>query len=128
MPRPQRQHGFTLLELLFVLVIVALLASLAAPMLTGSIDQAREAALKQDLRVMRQALDDYQADHGRHPSELNELVEKRYLRSLPVEPITQRKDGWNIVRTEGERGGAGVTDVRSGSEERARDGSYYRDW
>lgn len=123
-----KQRGFTLLELLFVLVIVALLASLAAPMLSGSIGQARESALKQDLRVMRQALDDYHADQGKYPSELNELVEKRYLRALPVEPITQRQDGWTAVRNEGEHGGAGVTDVRSGSEERARDGSHYRDW
>ncbi len=131
-----RSRGFTLLELLFVLVIVALLASLAAPMLSDSVEQAREAALRQDLTVMRKAIDDYQADHGRPPAELAVLVERRYLRAIPVDPITQRADSWVIVRTEAGAGGAaaarlgppGVSDVRSGASTRARDGSAYRDW
>lgn len=123
-----RPRGFTLLELLFVLVIVALLTSLVAPMVAGSIGQARESALKQDLHVLRKAIDDYHADNGKYPAELGELVEKRYLRAIPLEPITQRDDGWVVVRTDGGRGPAGVIDVRSAAEERARDGSLYRDW
>lgn len=123
-----RQRGFTLLELLFVLVIVALLASLVAPMLSGSIDHARESALKQDLNVMRKAIDDYHADHGKYPGELAELVERRYLRAIPVDPLTQRSDSWNAVRAATERGPKGIIDVRSGAEQTARDGSLYRDW
>ncbi len=123
-----RRRGFTLLELLFVLVIVALLTSLVAPMVVGSIEQARESALRQDLQVLRKAIDDYHADTGRYPGELGELVARRYLRAIPVEPITQRPDGWTVVRGEGVRATAGVIDVRSGAEQRARDGSLYRDW
>lgn len=123
-----RPRGFTLLELLFVLVIVALLTGLVAPMVASSIGQARESALKQDLRALRKAIDDYHADNGKYPAELGELVEKRYLRAIPAEPITQRPDGWVVVRTDSGRGPAGVSDVRSGAEERARDGSLYRDW
>lgn len=123
-----RQRGFTLLELLFVLVIVALLASLVAPMLGGSIEQAREAALKQDLNVMRKAIDDYYADHGKYPAELAVLVERRYLRAIPVDPLTQRSDSWAAVYAGSERGTQGVIDVRSGAEQTARDGSHYRDW
>lgn len=123
-----RGRGFTLLELLFVLVIVALLTSLAAPMVVASIEQARESALRQDLQVLRKAIDAYHADTGRYPVELGELVDKRYLRAVPPEPITQRLDGWSVVRSEGARGPAGIVDVRSGAEQRARDGSLYRDW
>lgn len=124
-----RQRGFTLLELLFVLVIVALLTSLVAPMLTSSIDHARESALKQDLNVLRKALDDYHADQGRYPATLAELVERRYLRAVPVDPITQRSDSW--VPVYGGSAGPdakGIVDVHSGAEQAARDGRAYRDW
>ncbi|MDH5204653.1 MAG: type II secretion system GspH family protein [Hylemonella sp.] len=123
-----RARGFTLLELLFVLVIVALLSSLVAPMLVGSIDQARESALKQDLHVMRQALDDYHADHGKYPAELAELVQRRYLRAIPVDPITQRSDSWTPVYAGGDSGARAIIDVHSGAAQAARDGSQYRDW
>ncbi len=122
-----RARGFTLLELLFVLVIVALLASLVAPMLVGSIDHARESALKQDLNVLRKAIDDYHADHGKYPAELVELVHRRYLRAIPVDPVTQRSDSWTAVYADSERDTKGVVDVRSGAETTARDVSHYRD-
>lgn len=123
-----RARGFTLLELLFVLVIVALLASIVGPMLTGSIGRARESALKQDLSILRKAIDDYYADKGKYPGELAELIEKRYLRFLPADPVTERQDTWVLVRAESSRGNGGIIDVRSGSDQKASDGSAYRDW
>ena len=123
-----RSRGFTLLELLFVLVIVALLAGIVGPLLTGSIDRAREAALKQDLYVLRKAIDDHYADNGAYPGELNELVDKRYLRSVPADPVTERADTWVAVRADSGRGSGGIVDVRSGSEREANDGTFYRDW
>lgn len=123
-----RSRGFTLLELLFVLVIVALLAGLVGPLLTGSIDRAREAALKQDLYVLRKAIDDHYADHGSYPGELSELVDKRYLRRVPADPVTEAPDTWVAVRADSGRGSGGIVDVRSGSEREANDGTFYRDW
>ena len=123
-----RARGFTLLELLFVLVIVAMLASIVGPMLGGSISRARESTLKQDLFVMRKAIDDYYADKGKYPNELSELVEKRYLRGLPADPVTERRDTWVITRTDNGKGTGGIIDVRSGSALSANDGTPYRDW
>jgi len=123
-----RARGFTLLELLFVLVIVALLASIVGPMLVGSIGRARESTLKEDMHLMRRAIDDYYADNGKYPSELTDLVDKRYLRGIPADPVTERQDTWVVVRTGNDRGQGGIIDVHSGSELAANDGTYYRDW
>lgn len=123
-----KARGFTLLELLFVLVVVALLAGIVGPMLTGSISRARESTLKEDLRALRKAIDDYYADNGKYPAELGDLADKRYLRGIPADPVTERRDSWVIVRAETERGTAGIIDVHSGSDLAASDGSFYRDW
>ncbi len=123
-----RDRGFTLLELLFVLVIVALLASIVGPVMTGSIGHAREAALKQDLVVIRKAIDDYYADRGHYPVELSELVERHYLRFLPVDPVTERQDGWFVVHQETSKGAGGVIDIHTRSDLKSSDGSAYRDW
>ena len=123
-----RARGFTLLELLFVLLIVALLAGIVGPMLVGSISRARESTLKEDLHVMRRAIDDYYADNGKYPGELAELADKRYLRGIPADPVTERRDTWIAVRTGNDRGLGGIVDVHSGSELAAHDGTYYRDW
>ena len=123
-----RARGFTLLELLFVLIIVALLASIVGPMLVGSIGRARESTLKEDIHVMRRAIDDYYADNGKYPGELTDLVDKRYLRAIPADPVTERRDTWIVVRAGNDRGLGGIVDVRSGSELAANDGTFYRDW
>lgn len=123
-----RARGFTLLELLFVMVIVALLAGIVGPVVAGSIGRAREATLKEDLYVLRKAIDDYYADRGKYPAELAELVEKRYLRKLPADPLTERRDTWVLVRAEDGRGSGGINDVRSGSDRTASDGTPYREW
>jgi general secretion pathway protein G len=123
-----RQQGFTLLELLFVLVIVALLAAIVGPSLTGGIDRARESALKEDLFVMRKAIDDYYADNGKYPPSLEILVEKRYLRSIPVDPITERFETWVLLRNGYSGTDNGIVNIKSGSDLQARDGSSYKDW
>lgn len=124
--QPCESRGFTLVELLLVLFVVALLASLVAPVVTGTIQRARESSLKQDLHVMRKALDDFYADTGRYPESLKQLVEKRYLRRIPVDPFTENAATWIEIKGEGKD--TGVMDVRSGSEEKNADGVPYRDW
>lgn len=123
-----RARGFTLLELLLVLIIVALLASIVGPMLLGSISRARESTLKQDLYVLRKAIDDYYADNGKYPLELGDLVDKRYLRGIPADPVTERRDTWLALRADNSRGPQGIVDIHSGSELAANDGTFYRDW
>jgi general secretion pathway protein G len=120
--------GFTLMEMLLVLLLVALLASLVAPVVTSGIQRARESTLKEDLYALRKAIDDYYADLGAYPPELDELVKRRYLRRIPPDPLTEKRETWVLVRAEDEKGKPGIVDVRSGSEERASDGSYFKDW
>lgn len=124
--RPPVSRGFTLVELLLVLFVIALLASLVAPVVTGSIQRARESSLKEDLHVMRKAIDDFYSDTGRYPESLAQLVEKRYLRKVPADPMTDKVETWIVVNGEGKD--TGVMDVRSGSEEKSPDGVPYRDW
>ena len=86
---PALRRGFTLIELLVVMAIIATLLSIAAPRYFGQVDTAREKALLQSLEVMRDSIDKFRADTGKYPATLTELVEKRYLRKLPVDPITE---------------------------------------
>lgn len=125
-----RARGFTLLELLLVLLLLALIASLAAPVVTGGIQRARESTLKADLYTLRKAIDDYYADTGAYPRELDDLVAKRYVRRIPPDPVTEKRDTWVLVRAEEEKSGQapGILDVRSGSPGQASDGSYFKDW
>jgi len=125
-----RARGFTLIELLLVLLLVALLASLVMPVVTGGIQRARESTLKEDLYALRRAIDDYYTDTGAYPAELEELVKKRYLRRIPPDPLTEKRDTWGLVKSEDDRAGQGdgILDIRSGSQEKASDGSYFKDW
>jgi len=117
------------MELLLVLLLVALLASLVTPVVTGGIQRARESTLKEDLYALRRAIDDYYADTGAYPAELEELVKKRYLRRIPPDPLTEKRDTWVLVRSEDDRAGkSGILDIRSGSQDKASDGSYFKDW
>lgn len=126
-----RPGGFTLIELLVVMAIIATLLSIAAPRYFDHLDRSRETALRQSLAVMRDALDKFKADTGQFPRALDELVTRRYLRSVPRDPITERSDTWVAVP---ESAGAavsevvGVRDVHSGAEGVARDGTVYADW
>jgi general secretion pathway protein G len=123
----QAKRGFTLIELLVVMAIVALLLTLALPRYFNHLESSRDTILKQDLAVMRDAIDKYHGDRGRYPDSLDELVSARYLRALPVDPITERADTWQIVAPSGDDAGA-VYDIKSGASGNAHDGSPYADW
>ncbi len=122
-------RGFTLIELIVVMAIVALLVSIAAPRYFDSVERARENSLRTSLAVMRSAIDQFAADRGRFPESLDELVEQRYLRAVPDDPYTGRRDRWVAVEAGTDAGVAGrVADVRSGAAGRSRDGRLYADW
>ncbi|SPO69550.1 Type II secretion system protein G [Pseudomonas sp. JV241A] len=123
----KRSQGFTLIELLVVMAIIATLMTIAMPRYFNSLETSRETTLRQSLAVMREALDHYYGDSGRYPESLEQLVEQRYLRSAPLDPITERRDLWQVVAPpEGVAGS--VADIKSGSTGRARDGSLYAEW
>lgn len=122
----QRGVGFTLIELLVVMAIIATLLTIALPRYFGSVDKSKEVALKQSLSVMRDALDQYYADHAKYPDALEELVNKRYIRSMPVDPLTERSDTWTVIEAPADASVKGsVYDIRSGAPGNASDGTPY---
>ena len=122
-----RLSGFTLIELMVVLAVVALLVAIVAPHYTGRITRAEETVLKEDLAVMRDAIDKHYADAGKYPGSLDELVAKRYIRAVPSDPITQSNRTW-IVVAPAEREKGGVFDVKSGARGNGSDGKPYDQW
>ena len=92
-----RRRGFTLIELIVVMVIIALLLTIAVPHYFTGLQRSKEAALRQDLSVMRDALDKFHADRGVYPETLNELVTQRYLRRIPEDPLTESAESWIVV-------------------------------
>ena len=124
---PALRRGFTLIELLVVMAIIATLLSIAAPRYFGQVDVAREKALLQSLEVMRDSIDKFRADTGKYPATLTELVEKRYLRKLPVDPITESAETWELVPPP-DPNESGVWDVRSGARGSGRDGRPFAEW
>lgn len=121
--------GFTLIELLVVMTIIATLLSLVAPRYIASVDKAKEAALRTNLRLTREAIDKYRADTGRYPGSLQTLVEGRYLRDIPVDPVTDRSDTWLLAPPpEGSASGGGIYDLHSGSLEIGKNGTPYKTW
>jgi len=123
----RRIKAFTLVELLVVLAIIALLLSLAVPRYFHSIEKSKETVLRDNLSLTRQALDKYYGDNGKYPDSLDMLVSKKYLRSLPLDPITGSSTTWIIVPPEVPEKG-GVYDLKSGAPGKARDGTEYKDW
>jgi general secretion pathway protein G len=109
------RRGFTLIELLVVMAIIAVLLLIAVPRYSLSLQRAREATLRQDLSVMREAIDRFLGDRGRYPAELEELVELRYLRAVPEDPLTRSNGSWLLVRSDNPEL-TGIRDVRSGAE------------
>jgi general secretion pathway protein G len=122
-----KTKGFTLIELLVVLGIVALMLTLAVPRYFPSIDKSREVVLADNLRNMRQVIDQYYGDTGRYPDTLEQLVEKKYLRGLPVDPVTDSDATWVLVPPEDATKG-GIYNIKSGAPGNDRSGKPYSDW
>ncbi|MCQ8895627.1 type II secretion system GspH family protein [Limnobacter humi] len=121
--------GFTLIELLVVLAILATLLTIAVPRYFNSIDQSKEAALKQNLLVMRDAIDKFHSDHGQYPNSLQSLAKGRYIRFVPEDPLTKSKDTWVLIKPADEDSDANsIYDVRSGAPGKSRDGTSYATW
>src|SRR6187200_356957 len=130
--RLRRMRGFTLIEMLIVMTLIVVLASVGLIAYQTSVRRGREAVLKEDLYRMRDAIDQYYADKGKYPTDLNELVTSSYIRRIPVDPITNSAETWQTVQAEPDPNNPtvepGINDVKSGSEAAAIDGSNYADW
>jgi general secretion pathway protein G len=126
------EGGFTLIELMIVMSLIVILASIGLAVYTNSVTKAKESVLKEDLFRMRDAIDQYYSDKGKYPSSLQDLVSEKYLRSIPVDPFTNSADTWREVPAEPDPTNPtvqpGVYDVKSGSELKALDGTNYSDW
>lgn len=123
----QLKNGFTLIELLVVMAIIATLLTIAVPRYIHSVEKSKEAVLHQNLALMRQVLDKYYGDTGKYPDSLEELVDKKYLRNLPSDPINGDSTSWIIVPPDTPEKG-GVFDIKSGAPGTALDGTEYKDW
>ena len=129
-----RKHsaGFTLIELMIVMAIIGILMLIAVPRFSSAIKMARESVLKEDLHVMRAAIDSYTMDKQKAPQSLDDLIQDGYLKTVPVDPMTRSKDTWvtdtsdamhSLDQTE-----PGIDDVHSGSTETSSDGQPYSNW
>lgn len=125
--RKIEHRGFTLIELLVVMAIIGMLLTLVTPRYFGHVDKAKEAVLRQDLAAMRDAMDKYYNDTGSYPSTLEELVNRQYLRKIPVDPVTDSADTWELLAPSDPKLG-GIFDIHSGSSDTAEDGTTYNTW
>ncbi len=123
----RRRRGFTLLELLVVMAIIGVLLTISAPRYFRSLQRSREAVLKQDLASLRESIDKFYGDTGKYPPTLAVLVDKRYLRSIPVDPITRKADQWTVVNSDDPEDN-GIKDVHSGAEGMGENGVPYAAW
>jgi general secretion pathway protein G len=132
--RDQRhaEQGFTLLELMIVMVVIGLLAAIAIPSYTNNIRNAKEAVLKEDLHTMRSAIQSYTVDKQKAPQTLDDLVQSGYLKTMPIDPFTHRSDTWMPVQEDSmmslDQTESGIDDVHSGAQITAADGTSYSSW
>ncbi|HTA79087.1 MAG TPA: type II secretion system protein [Terracidiphilus sp.] len=127
------EAGFTLMELMIVMAIIGILATLAVPSFIGALKSAREAVLREDLHVLRAAIDSYTMDKQKAPQSLDDLIQDGYLRSIPEDPMTHTKDSWvtdtsDTLSSVDQTDSGGINDVHSGSEETGSDGQSYSTW
>ena len=126
------EAGFTLMELMIVMMIIGILATLAVPSFKSAIKAANEAVLKEDLRVMRAAIDSYTMDKQKAPESLDDLVQEGYLKSIPEDPMTKAKDTWQTQTSDSlhalDQTDPGIDDVHSGSDQTGSDGQPYSTW
>ena len=132
MNRTYTRRGFTLIELMIVMAIIAILMSIAVPIYNRSITRARESVLRNNLFTMRTVIDEYTYDKQKAPQGLQDLVSEGYLRQIPVDPMTgQNEWGLRAVQDDPDStswGGKNVFDVYSKSQGVAQDGTKYSDW
>jgi len=127
------ESGFTLLELLIVMTIIATLAAMAIPMYVRNVQAAKEAVLREDLQVMRTAINSYTVDKQKAPQSLPDLVTGGYLKKIPNDPITGRNDTWVTTQSDtlasvDQTDSGGIDDVHSGAQQTATDGTAYNTW
>ncbi|WP_277186140.1 type II secretion system protein [Caballeronia sp. BR00000012568055] len=120
------RRAFTLIELLVVMAIIATLLTIVVPRYFGQADKARDVVLHQNLAAMRDSIDHFRADQGRYPQSLDELVQKRYLREIPMDPVSQSRTTWTTEQPAD--GTPGVYNVRSGAKGKGKDGTDYSSW
>ncbi len=130
--RRKQDAGFTLIELMIVMAIIGILAVIAIPSYVSAVRQAREAVLKEDLHVMRNAIDSYTADKEKAPQSLDDLVQDGYIKIIPEDPMTHSKDTWvpdtSDALSSVDETDSGITDVHSGSQDTGSDGQPYSAW
>jgi general secretion pathway protein G len=128
----KQDAGFTLIELIIVMAIIGILMLVAVPRFQGAIRQAQEAVLKEDLHVLRSAIDSYTMDKQKAPQSLDDLIQDGYLREIPVDPFTRTKDSWVTDSSDSlhsiDQTDPGIDDVHSGSQENGSDGQAYSTW
>ena len=128
----RRAGGFTLIELMVVMTLIVILASIGLTSYPNSVTRSKEAVLKENLFRLRDSIDQYYADKNNYPETLSSLVLERYIRTVPVDPFTQSTDTWQLVMSEVNPEDLsevpGIFDIKSGSQQTALDGSQYSDW